>query len=185
MRERPHKYIPGDHWAICDECGLKYRRSEIRKRWDGAMVCKKDWEPKHPQENVRVRVDRIKVDHARPEGDGGNLLAATPTLGQGWTDNGNNTYTSDGSDPGGSSVIWPVPDMSAYYEIIIVVTDGGADGTVFGFCGTLETDRITTGMTSKYGGTGGAEPQMGLSQAYAWTGTVRISINRATLQDDL
>jgi len=69
MREPTHKYIPGDHWMLCDECGFRYRRSEMRERWDHAWVCEKDWEPKHPQENVKVVVDRVAVDVARPEPD--------------------------------------------------------------------------------------------------------------------
>lgn len=68
MRERAHAYRPGNHWLICDECGAKFRLSEMRKRWDGAMVCRKDWEPRHPQESVRSRSDKVSVPVARPEG---------------------------------------------------------------------------------------------------------------------
>ena len=67
MRELRHYYIPGDHWMICDECGLQYRRSQMLERWDGFLVCKKDWEPRHPQEFVRGRVDKIAVKNPRPE----------------------------------------------------------------------------------------------------------------------
>lgn len=61
-------YIPGDCWMICDVCGFKKRASQMRRRWDGAMVCEKDWEPRHPQELVRFRGDdRQAVPVARPE----------------------------------------------------------------------------------------------------------------------
>ena len=67
MREPAHKYIPGNHLLTCDECGFVYRYSEMKKRWDGAMVCSKDFEPKHPQESVRARSDKIHVPVARPD----------------------------------------------------------------------------------------------------------------------
>lgn len=62
-----YAYRPGDHYLICDECGFKYRRSEMRKRWDGLMVCAKDYEPRHPQDFVRGKKDVQKVAVARPE----------------------------------------------------------------------------------------------------------------------
>lgn len=66
----PHgtdSYRAGDNYAICDECGFKYRRSELRKRWDGLLVCRKDWEPRHPQELVHSVRERSRVRGARPE----------------------------------------------------------------------------------------------------------------------
>lgn len=69
MRETHKKgdhYKPGDHWLVCDSCGLDYRRSEMRMRWDKLMVCQKDWEPRHPQEFVRGIKEKIAVDIARP-----------------------------------------------------------------------------------------------------------------------
>lgn len=67
MRELKHKYIPGNPWMICDECGLRYRKSETLIRWDHAVVCQKCWEPKHPQESVRVKADKIRVHNPRPD----------------------------------------------------------------------------------------------------------------------
>lgn len=60
-------YRAGDNWAICDECGFQYRRSELRKRWDGLLVCRKDWEPQHPQELAHSVRERSRVKDARPE----------------------------------------------------------------------------------------------------------------------
>jgi len=59
-------WIKGDHWVICDVCGFKVRASQSLKRWDGLLVCHKDWETRHPQEDVRGRVDRQLVDNPRP-----------------------------------------------------------------------------------------------------------------------
>lgn len=60
-------FILGDSNAICDCCGFKVKQSELKKRWDGAMVCKADWEPRHPQDSVKVRPERNNVKDARVE----------------------------------------------------------------------------------------------------------------------
>lgn len=60
-------YVSGDHWKICDVCGFKYRASQTSKRWDGLMVCREDFEERHPQDFVRGRVDRQNVPNPRPE----------------------------------------------------------------------------------------------------------------------
>lgn len=57
----------GDWNAICDVCGLKHKASEMKKRWDGLMVCPTDWEPRHPQDFLRVRPDSPAVPWTRPE----------------------------------------------------------------------------------------------------------------------
>lgn len=50
-----HKYIPGDWWVICERCGFRYRKSEMRKEWTGLLVCAKNcWEPRHPQDFLRA-----------------------------------------------------------------------------------------------------------------------------------
>jgi hypothetical protein len=66
----PHSqamYKPGDHLALCDSCGRRFYGSELRKDWRGFMVCKKDYEPRHTQDNVQTRSDRQTVPNARPE----------------------------------------------------------------------------------------------------------------------
>ena len=61
-------YIPGDPFFICDRCGFKRRRSEVRKEWTGFIVCSDTcWEPKHPQLEIKARPDRQAVKDARPE----------------------------------------------------------------------------------------------------------------------
>lgn len=45
----------GDWNAICDRCGFEYRASELRRDWRGLMLCKEDFEPRHPQELIRAR----------------------------------------------------------------------------------------------------------------------------------
>lgn len=46
-------YEPGNHWVVCDVCGFDYRVDKIKERWDGLMVCPKDYELRHPQDFVR------------------------------------------------------------------------------------------------------------------------------------
>jgi len=60
-------FILGDSNAICDCCGFKFKQSQLRKRWDGAMVCRADFELRHPQDSLRARPERNNVKDARPE----------------------------------------------------------------------------------------------------------------------
>ncbi len=60
-------YVAGDNWIICDVCGFKTRASESLKRWDGARVCKADFETRHPQDFVRGRYDKQRADVVRSE----------------------------------------------------------------------------------------------------------------------
>jgi hypothetical protein len=60
-------FILGDSNGICDCCGFKLKQSQLRKRWDGAMVCDKDFEVRHPQDTIKSRSERVAVKDARPE----------------------------------------------------------------------------------------------------------------------
>jgi len=63
-----NSYHKGGSYGICDVCGFKYRLSDMRTRWDKALVCDDDYEVRHPQEFVRGRADKIKRDGPiRPE----------------------------------------------------------------------------------------------------------------------
>ena len=59
-------FVLGDSKACCDVCGFDYKQSQLRKRWDGAMVCSADWEARHPQDQVKPRAERSVVKNARP-----------------------------------------------------------------------------------------------------------------------
>jgi hypothetical protein len=43
------------HKVICDICGFKYNSDEVKKRWDGMVVCKQDFEEKHPSLTYKYR----------------------------------------------------------------------------------------------------------------------------------
>ena len=52
---------------ICDRCGFKYWNTELRREWTGLMVCRDDFETRHPQDFVRGVADRQVVPVSRPE----------------------------------------------------------------------------------------------------------------------
>ena len=59
-------YLSGDHNITCDVCSKKIKMSEAKLRWDGFLVCKDDYEMRHPQDFVRARQDKISVSNTRP-----------------------------------------------------------------------------------------------------------------------
>ncbi len=66
MRKGPW---PGTWKTICDVCGIRYSSDDLKRRWDGLMVCDKDWEMKHPQLYIKVNPERIAPPWVRPEPD--------------------------------------------------------------------------------------------------------------------
>lgn len=76
-------YRPGDYWMICDICGFKRRRSKMKQNWKKQWVCADTcWEPRHPQDFVKGRKEKIAVTHARPEPtDDYQYTASETTLG--------------------------------------------------------------------------------------------------------
>jgi hypothetical protein len=60
-------YKPGCYNAICDQCGKEFKSDQLRKRWDGYMVCKSDWEARHPLDFQRGRIEHVGVPWSRPE----------------------------------------------------------------------------------------------------------------------
>lgn len=45
---------PGTWAVICQSCGFRFPSNEIKQRWDGLLVCDKDFEPRHPQTLIRI-----------------------------------------------------------------------------------------------------------------------------------
>ena len=74
-------YSSGDWNTICDVCGRKYKNTDLRKRWDGLIVCSQDFEERQPQDFVRARADQIAVPWSRPEGQDTFVpINYTPTI---------------------------------------------------------------------------------------------------------
>ena len=53
--------------VICPVCGFYKYSDELKRRWDGVMVCAEDWEPRHPQELFRARTEHSALPFAYPE----------------------------------------------------------------------------------------------------------------------
>ena len=106
----------GDWNCLCDVCGFKFKASDLRQRWDGAMVCKEDWEPRHPMDYFRGYPDQQGVPWSRPDpaASGGTDVAGDtfpPTFdatakalgnepdtnADGYVDNGTNFYSDTGT----------------------------------------------------------------------------------------
>ena len=58
---------PGTWRVICDVCGFEFPSDKLMKRWDGLMVCDKDFEHDHPQKFIRVRPETCVPTYVRPE----------------------------------------------------------------------------------------------------------------------
>lgn len=59
-------FISGQWNAICDRCGFKFKSSELKKDWQGLMVCEEDYETRHPQDFIKVRTEKVLPDWVRP-----------------------------------------------------------------------------------------------------------------------
>jgi len=71
----------GDNWVECQVCGMDTYASDIKKRWDGVLVCPEDYETRHPQDFVRARKDKIAATIVAPQP---TEIDVSPTLsGQG------------------------------------------------------------------------------------------------------
>jgi hypothetical protein len=70
MLRGPKDYLKiGDHNAWCGVCGMKYKATELRKRWDGMMVCAADFEMRHPQDFIRSVPEKPAPPYSRPRND--------------------------------------------------------------------------------------------------------------------
>jgi hypothetical protein len=62
-------FLSGQWNAICDRCGFKFKSSELKKDWQGLMVCSKDFETRHPQSLIRLKAEEAIPEWSRPEAD--------------------------------------------------------------------------------------------------------------------
>lgn len=88
------KFATGKNaYAISDRSGMRYRYKDMRKEWNGALVGKDEFEPKHPQLGpFRKAIDAEALKDARPDrkeplavyvGAGGFPNRGRPVVGQG------------------------------------------------------------------------------------------------------
>ena len=62
-------YKAGDHNAICDMCGFKFKASQLKKTWNGFMVCSADFETRHIADFIKGPRASIPLPWTRPEKD--------------------------------------------------------------------------------------------------------------------
>jgi hypothetical protein len=60
-------YHHGNHLVICDRCGFRYQRSQVKKEWTGFLVCSPCFDPRHPQLDLKIRGDKVGVRDPRPD----------------------------------------------------------------------------------------------------------------------
>ena len=46
---------PGNWKVACHRCGFWFPSNEIKRDWTGLLVCKKDFETRHPQTLINIR----------------------------------------------------------------------------------------------------------------------------------
>ena len=102
-------YRSGDWNCICDICGIKIKASKTKQRWDGFITCPSCWEPRHSQDFIKVRQDKITVPFQRPRPTDvftsvsyqGNTLTCTPMSGFGVVGIGISGCATAGKKPAG------------------------------------------------------------------------------------
>jgi hypothetical protein len=56
------------YYILCDRCHFKIRITKARKTWEGYLVCAdRCWEPRHPQDLIKVREYIQQSREVRPE----------------------------------------------------------------------------------------------------------------------
>lgn len=68
-RRNQNSLYLGDWNSLCQVCGMKYKASDLIRRWDGLYVCQADWEPRHPSDFFRTpRVVEQAIPWNTPDG---------------------------------------------------------------------------------------------------------------------
>lgn len=91
-------YVSGDWWIYCDVCSEKIKASSAKQRWDGLITCGQCWESRHPQDFIRVRVDKVSVPWSRNFGKGGTNSGTGTNEGTDGDSFTNVAYINSGTD---------------------------------------------------------------------------------------
>jgi len=65
---------PGNWKVACHVCGFWFPSDEIKKRWDGLLVCHKDYETRHPQTLIKIRGEKSVPDFVSKDVDPNNFV---------------------------------------------------------------------------------------------------------------
>lgn len=61
-RSRDPGYKSGSNLSVCQRCGSIFTKDKLKLTWDGLWVCDDDWEPRHPQDFLRIKEEHIMTD---------------------------------------------------------------------------------------------------------------------------
>jgi hypothetical protein len=67
MRRSTTRGRDGDYLVVDDRTGITRWRSECIKDWQGLIVHRSVYEPRHPQDFLRARREDFRIPDARPE----------------------------------------------------------------------------------------------------------------------
>jgi hypothetical protein len=91
-------YLKLGEWnCICDRCGFEFKSGQLKKEWTGLMVCAPCWEPRHPQDLLRVPRETIAPPWTRPEATETFINVGDPLLVEADTDGTLFIVAEDGS----------------------------------------------------------------------------------------
>lgn len=60
-------YKLGSYNAVCQVCGFEFKADQLKKRWDGLIVCSQDFETRHPSDLYRPPTERGPLPWTSPE----------------------------------------------------------------------------------------------------------------------
>lgn len=81
-------WAPGDHNAVCFECGRKFKASTMVRHWQGYYLCKQHWNPRQPQDFVRAIPDVQTPPWVQPMPADVFVFICDPVTSQGSSDYG-------------------------------------------------------------------------------------------------
>lgn len=72
--DNDYYFRSGSHNVICDKCARKLKSHEVKKTYDGFMMCSVCWYPQHPTEYMHIPTENVFPRFIRPNQE---LTAAT------------------------------------------------------------------------------------------------------------
>jgi len=60
---------PGNWKVACDVCGFWFPSGDMQNRWDGLVVCHKDFETRHPQTLIKIRGEKAVPTFIRKDAE--------------------------------------------------------------------------------------------------------------------
>jgi hypothetical protein len=111
-----NNYRPGAHNVLDERTGYKVKSTDVAKEWNGLVVRRKSFEPRHPQDFVRGKTDNQNVADPRSEpadsfltpNEAHNAISAEADITE-----ASATATPDGGNTGDGSVNDLSADLTA------------------------------------------------------------------------